>query len=82
MVARDDGRRRGERVVLPEQRVGRRDRRLGHEQAVVHVAEVEEPGHLARHARAASPTSTLWSLASPWTTPRRRRGSAGTTSAS
>ncbi len=27
-----------------------------------------------------APTRTLWSLASPWTTPRRRRGSAGTTS--
>ena len=47
VVARDDRGRRGERVLLPEQRVGGRDRRLRHEQPVVHVAEVEEARHRA-----------------------------------
>ena len=36
----------------------------------------------ARGSSRASPTTTLWSLASPWITCRRRRGSAGTTSRS
>ncbi len=47
MVAGDDRGRRGERVVLVQERVGRRDRRLRHEEAVVHVAEVDEARHLA-----------------------------------
>ena len=49
----------------------------------MHVAEVEEARAPGAAARAASPTITLWSLASPWITcapqPRQR---AGTTSAS
>ena len=47
MVAGDDRGRRLERVVLAQERVGRRDRRLRHEEAVVQVAEVEEARHLA-----------------------------------
>ena len=47
VVAGDHRGRGGHRVVLPEQGVGGRHRRLRHEQAVVHVAEVQEPGHRA-----------------------------------
>ena len=47
VVAGDDRGRRGERVVLAQERVGRRDRRLRHEEAVVQVAEIEEARHLA-----------------------------------
>ena len=82
VVARDDRGRRGERVLLPEESVGGRHRRLRHEQPVVHVAEVEEARHRRGGGPAARPTITLWSFASPWMTPRRRRESAGTTSAS
>ncbi len=45
VVAGDDGGHRRERVFLSEQRVGRGDRRLGHQQPVMHVAEVEQAGH-------------------------------------
>ncbi len=45
VVARDHRGRRGEGVLLPEESVGGRHRRLRHEQPVVHVAEVEETRH-------------------------------------
>ena len=48
MEAGHHGRHRRERVLLAEDGVGRRDRGLGHQQAVVHVAEVEEPRDRAR----------------------------------
>jgi len=47
-VIKDELDRRGERVVLAEEGVGRRDRGLGRAQPEVHVAEVDEPAHLAR----------------------------------
>ena len=48
MVAAHDRCRRAEHVRLAEERVGRRDRRLGHDQPVVHVAEVDHADHRVR----------------------------------
>ena len=48
VVAADDGDGRGERIGLPEERVGRRDRRLGDPQPVVHVAEVDDARNRVR----------------------------------
>ena len=50
VVAAHDRRRRGEHVRLAEKRVRRRDRRLGHDQPVVHVAEVDDADDRVRFA--------------------------------